>query len=479
LALTVLAAALPLVGGVLLLRRGVETRRFDDQMREFALATMEAGGRERLEREPERFLVDTLSPPPGPPPPHGPRPPRPPPLVLPPEERGTRLWAYRTDLTSANPRAPAVPAEPAALVRGGADHAAAEWQDGARTGRQVLLRTPWPDGPGAVLLVQRPWSRAPLTSDVLFWGLVGVAGGLLLAVLAAAGPLVRRIRRLEVDAREAARSGYTQPLAERGPDELGDLARSFDEAGRDVRAHLELLEARERTLRDFVANTTHDVAIPLTVLQGHLARLRRRHAAGEEIEPDVLHDALDEAHYISCLLQNLSAVARLEAAPEHWERHPVDLVALVERVLARHRPLAEGRRVALVHAVPPEPVFALGDVTLLEQAVSNLVHNGLRHGREDGHVGVVLLVPRDGSARFSLRVFDDGPGVPEDELPRLTQRRFRGAAARQRAPGGAGLGLAIARDVCDRHGFSLALRRADVGGLEAEIAGPREAPAAA
>jgi len=524
LALTLVLAALPLVGGVLWLRATLETRRFDEQMREFALATMEAGGRERCERDPSRFMVDTLSPPPpqppqppanplGTPPPREPRRPgpppwedgpperpnrpeegppprpppperdpgmgargRPPPLMLPPEQRGTRLWAFSSALVSANPRAPKLPAELASRLGAREAHAGDVWSEGPHEGRQVALRTPWPDGACAVLLVQRPWRRTPWTEDLLLWGLIGLAVGLLVVAIAAAGPLVRRIRRLGGDVARYAEAGYAEPLGPRGHDEgrdeIGELAAAFEDAGRDVRAHLISIEARERTLREFVANTTHDVAIPLTVLQGHLARLRRRFNAGDPLEPDVLKDALDEAHYIACLLQNLSAVARLEAHPEKLELNPVDLVALVERVLARHRPVAEGRGVSLVHAVPPVPMWAAGDVTLLEQAVSNLVHNGVRHGHQGGHVGVVLMTPLHPAQHFLLRVFDDGPGVPEDELPRLKQRRYRGRDARQREPGGAGLGLAIANDVCARHGFTLALRPAEVGGLEAEIAGP-------
>jgi signal transduction histidine kinase len=457
LGLTLLVATLPLGAGVLWLRATVEASRFDEQMREFALASMEAGERERCEAAPERFLIDTLG--------AGHEGPG----------RGSRLFAYTAAFTSAQPRAPRPPEDLVARLRGGSSKAGGAWEEGPHEGRQVLLRTAWTDGPCAVLLVQRPWSRPPWHQDVFLWALVALALGLLVAAVAAGGPLVRRIRRLGQAAASSARTGYAEPLGEHGEDELGELARTFEEAGHEVRANLTSLESRERTLREFVSNTTHDVAIPLTVLQGHLARLRRRQRAGEALEPDVLQDALDESHYIACLLQNLSAVARMEAAPERLVKHPVDLVALVDRVLARHRPTAQGRDVTLVHAVPPVPVWTGGDVTLLEQAVSNLVHNGVRHGRQGGHVGVVLMAPRGGAPRFVLRVFDDGRGVPEEELPRLTERRYRGSQARTRAPGGAGLGLAIANEVCAKHGFTLSLRRAEVGGLEAEIVGPLSA----
>jgi len=228
------------------------------------------------------------------------------------------------------------------------------------------------------------------------------------------------------------------------------------------------VEEREATLRTFVANTTHDVMLPLTVLQGHLSNLRRD--AGSGPGERRLAAAAEEAHYIGSLLQNLSAAAKLEGGSA-VERHPLDLGALVERVIARHRTVASAAGVGLEHAVPEAPLWTEGDVTLLEQAVGNIVHNAIRHNREGGHVGVVL--DEDGEGRFLLRVADDGPGVPDDQRARLGERRFRTDEARQRHPEGLGLGLSITRDVAQRHGFSLDFAANEPSGLVAALGGPR------
>jgi signal transduction histidine kinase len=124
--------------------------------------------------------------------------------------------------------------------------------------------------------------------------------------------------------------------------------------------------------------------------------------------------------------------------------------------------------------VPEEPVTIEGDVTLLEQAIGNLVSNAVRHNREGGHVAVVL--EQDGPDRFRLSVEDDGPGVPADALAHLGERRFRTDEARQRHPEGRGLGLAIARDVAERHGFALSFAPGEQGGLRAELRGPLSSP---
>jgi signal transduction histidine kinase len=117
-------------------------------------------------------------------------------------------------------------------------------------------------------------------------------------------------------------------------------------------------------------------------------------------------------------------------------------------------------------------VRAEGDVTLVEQALSNVVHNAVRYNKPGGHVAVILEA-KDG--RFCVRAFDDGPGVPESELTRIAERSYRSDEARARHPDGLGLGLSIAKDVAERHGFELELKRSEAGGLEVEIRGPTHA----
>ena len=122
------------------------------------------------------------------------------------------------------------------------------------------------------------------------------------------------------------------------------------------------------------------------------------------------------------------------------------------------------------HRVPEQPTHAVGDVTLLERALSNVVHNAVRYNEADGHVAVVLSTR---AGRFTLRVVDDGPGLDPEDLPRLTERGYRGNAARTRHPHGMGLGLHITADVLVQHGFLLRLQRPEGAerGLEVLIEG--------
>jgi signal transduction histidine kinase len=291
------------------------------------------------------------------------------------------------------------------------------------------------------------------------------------AVLLAIGPVVRRIRRLTENVKESAAAGYATGITVEGGDEIADLARAFESAGRDVRTQLTEKDRREQALREFLANTTHDVMIPLTVLKGHLTGLRERAVAGKPFDMGVLTSAMDEAHYIGSLMHNLAVVAKLDAGEPERSRDAVDLNALIGRVLSRHRPIARQRDVALDCALPDDAISTEGDVTLLEQAVSNIVYNAIRHNRPGGHVAIVL--ERIGTQNFRLRVVDDGPGLPAAELSKLVERGFRSNEARTRAPDGQGLGLHITHRVAKLHGLDLIFQPSSYGGLQVDLEGER------
>ncbi|WAS92730.1 sensor histidine kinase [Nannocystis punicea] len=395
-----------------------------------------------------------------------------------PRGRPAVLFAYDAQLRSANPAAPAV-AEPLAAAI--ATSEVATWpqswpQSWARSWMsaevEVLMRMPWGSGPCALVLAQGntvPGWLGAVLPPTRIWLAPLVA--LFAAVLLAMGPVVGRIRRLTEAVRRSASAGYASAVPIDGDDEVGQLARAFEAAGQEVRAQLTAKDRREAALREFLANTTHDVMIPLTVLQGHLSELLEGASAGSAVDRGALVAAMGEAHYIAAIVHNLAIMAKIDADAPRLHREPVAMGVLVERVLARHRPIARRLRVELDGAVPESPLHVDADVTLLEQAVSNVVYNAIRHNRAGGHVAVLLEALADD--RFRLRVVDDGPGVAADELARLVERGFRSDAARTRAPDGQGLGLHIAARVAALHDLELVFSSPPGGGLQVDFIGPR------
>jgi signal transduction histidine kinase len=467
----------------------------DAALAEYAIVRMESGGREQAEAEPARFQEPPRRPdrPGGPDRPNvgseagsdavrrsplvSPRAPEAPLAVL--RER-PMLWAYTAQLASLNPDAPALPTEAKARARAGDE--VVSWKDDylGIDWRCVLVRMPWVEGPAVYVQVRRADERdfGPL-GGVETLGTAFVLGVvLMLAAAWAAGPVVRRVRRLQELVQAIGGASHEDSVAAvvRAPprglgDELDELAHTFDEVSSRLREQTKSAARREAALRRFVENTTHDTGLPLTVLQMQLAALEGQVRLQRPVDPGRLRTALEEVHYLSALVQNLGAAAAQEAGVAQPARLAIDLGALVEKVAQRQRLVASLRGVHVETGTPEERLDVEGDPTAWEQALNNLVHNAVQHGVDGGHVAIVL--EEDGAERFRLRVLDDGPGVSADELQRLERRSWRGDAARARHPDGRGLGLAIVRDMADQHGLALRFERLDPHGLLVELAGAR------
>ena len=268
-------------------------------------------------------------------------------------------------------------------------------------------------------------------------------------------PLVRRIRRLthDVESSSTQNQWTLSNVDAYGKDELGQLAHAFNAAGHEIHNKIHDLETRDATLKEYIANTTHDLAIPLTVIQHRLRRIQRAIHDDTAIEQEWVDGAMEESLYIAALIANMAAMAKLDSGQNHITTHEVNLSEVITRIISRHQPIAEPQRIELVWSTPEEPIIIQGDSTLIERAISNLVQNAIQYNDPGGHVAVIL--EHLSNHRFELSIKDDGPGVPAKQLETLGTRAARSDDARNRNPGGQGFGLSITQKVCNLHDWSI------------------------
>ncbi|WP_419994078.1 sensor histidine kinase [Streptomyces boninensis] len=310
-----------------------------------------------------------------------------------------------------------------------------------------LLTRPLPDHRGTLV------TAVPLTSvDGTLRRLLlieGVATAAALALLTAAGLwIVRRgLRPLEsmagdADAIAAGRGGHRVAPADSGS-EVGRL-------GLALNTMLDGQEATQERLRQFIADASHELRTPVTAILGY-ADL---HAQGALTAPEQVGKAMDgiagEALRMRRLVDDLLLLARLDTvrAPE---RAPVDLGEVAAAAVAAARAAAPDRRVEL-EAAPGVVVY--GDEEQLRRVVDNLLANVRTHtpGGVAARVSVRTVAGgRDGDGGVAeLVVADDGPGIPEESLPKIFDRFYRADPSRSGA--GSGLGLAIVASVAQAHG---------------------------
>lgn len=333
-------------------------------------------------------------------------------------------------------------------------------------GWQVARLTGWTPGPCAVLLFRSRPEPGAWRSRALIFGLsfaVSLAVGWI-----AFGPTAARIRRLTRSAQQSARAEYTEKVSISGTDEIASLGAVFNEASADLRRKMVEAADREEALQRHVMMTSEDVAEPLADVGARLAELERAgRLSGAERES--VRQSARATHQLAARLDNLAAVARLRASTARMARERVDVGAIAREVLDRRAALAHASGVTLAASLPDAPVPYDADRVLLTQAIGNVVDNAVLYNQPGGRVDVELKsYDRDG--RFALRIADNGPGVSDEEYEGLTaNKRFRGDESRSRRPGGRGLGLAVAREVADRHGLYMDIRRPSTGGIEVEF----------
>lgn len=234
-------------------------------------------------------------------------------------------------------------------------------------------------------------------------------------------------------------------------DEIGDLARSF-------RATTEQLARLERLRAEFLSMAGHDLRTPLSVIAGY-TELIEDGLFGEinEEQGDALVTIREQTYVVAGLVDRLVDMGRLQAGGLSIEKCPTDVRALLDGVGRAFAALAERRKIDFsVHREPSTPTMILADADRLrDQVLGNLLGNAFKFTPAGGEIRLHTHGEGD---RLVLEVRDTGPGIPEDQLPLVFEKFYQvGAAGRDV---GAGLGLAIARDVVHAHGGTIEVESA-------------------
>jgi two-component system, OmpR family, phosphate regulon sensor histidine kinase PhoR len=207
---------------------------------------------------------------------------------------------------------------------------------------------------------------------------------------------------------------------------------------------------------DFIANASHELRTPLTSLRGFIETLQGLARDDPEARSKFLDIMSTQAGRMTRLLDDLLSLSRLEMRAHVAPRGEVEINALVREVVDLLQPIAREAGITMIFAGEPAECLVRGDRDELVQVFQNLVQNAIKYG--GSHVDV-MVTRTSGTGRARDRVIvevrDDGPGIAEEHLPRLTERFYRVDVAASRDKGGTGLGLAIVKHVLNRHGGQL------------------------
>jgi two-component system sensor histidine kinase BaeS len=268
-----------------------------------------------------------------------------------------------------------------------------------------------------------------------------------------ANTLVRPLRRVTAATRELAAGRYQTRVPTGGHDELADLARDFNDLA-------QTLERTESARRQWMADISHELRTPIAVLKAELEAMQD---GVRPLEPTAVTGLQADVERLNRVVEDLYQLSMTDLGAMSYRKRPVDPVALLrDDVEALAGEFARKGLAFDLDDTQAQAVTMHADPDRLSQLYRNLMQNSLRYTDAGGRLAVAARVA-DG--RLVLDFDDSAPSVPVEALAKLFERFYRVESSRSRAHGGAGLGLAICRNIVEAHGGRIEARPSPLGGL--------------
>jgi len=267
------------------------------------------------------------------------------------------------------------------------------------------------------------------------------------------GLLTRRLKNLSDEMRRVSESGFelapsVDQLSTNG-DEIDGLARSFADMSKRIKIQIEQLQENDRLRRELVSNISHDLRTPLSAMQGYLETLVIK---GESLSEDerkrYLKIACRHTARLGTLIGDLFELSKLDAASVTPNLEAFSLAELVQDIAQEFQLESESKNIRLSIDLDIESALTMGDIGLIQRVLENLVRNAIRFTPAGGEV-TISISERPESVTVS--VSDTGPGISNEDIPRIFDRFYRAEQGEGTLSDSSGLGLAIVKRILDLH----------------------------
>jgi signal transduction histidine kinase len=282
------------------------------------------------------------------------------------------------------------------------------------------------------------------------WGMLGIGASILIGLgglVLLAYAINRPLRELQRGIKSLHGDGPPEPMRIQARDELGEVARAFNEM--TSRLHQE-----ERMRSDFISMLSHEIRTPLTSIRESVSLIEEEVTGTiNERQRRLLGIAREEIDRLTTLLHHLMQVSRMEAGALAVDAQPTSLSQIVNSCIHRLSPLAQGKGVRVHAELSPSADRVMGSEGQLQQVLMNLLGNAIKFSPAGEEVTVRTEIDPV-SADVRLSVSDRGPGIPEDEQPLVFHKYYQVSGSADRVDG-MGLGLSISKHIVDAHGGTL------------------------
>lgn len=325
--------------------------------------------------------------------------------------------------------------------------------DGTSVGA-LWLRQP----PGVTEQVDLNFVEAQTRSTLYIAGAVLLVAAAIAALIS--GQLVRPIRRLAAGTHDLAAGEFDERITVTGDDELGDLARDFNQLA-------ETLRRNQQSRRQWVSDISHELRTPLAILSGELQAIED---GVRQFDDGTRQSLQAEVARLQKLVTDLHELTLSDEGGLRYHHETVSVVSILSDVLEASENRAKDAGISVNLQAPGDAVLVDGDSARLDQLFSNLVENSIRYTDSPGRLEVSVEANEN---EVSIVFADSAPGVADDQHDRLFDRLFRADASRNRQSGGSGLGLSICAAIVKAHAGHVSAEAAKLGGVAVTVTLPR------
>lgn len=316
-----------------------------------------------------------------------------------------------------------------------------------------------------------------LSSELFRIILESLAVGLIISVLLSlllAKTMVTPIQSLTRAVERVASGDFSNKLDTQAKDEIGVLARTFNDMAGQLETTLDNLKKSEMMRREFVANVSHELRTPITSIRSYAETLEEGSGISKEMEQKFLKVIVNESDRMTKIVQDLLTLSRFDAGSIEFSFEKYSFEKSVRDVYSAMLMEAKNRHHEFSLEFAGKPPNIIGDKARLEQVLINMVSNAIKYTPNGGRIKLTAGLAGD-TVWASVR--DNGVGIPKSDVDRVFERFYRVDKARSRESGGTGLGLSIAHEIVTRHGGKIEIQSREGRGTIITMALPVEGPA--
>ena len=272
--------------------------------------------------------------------------------------------------------------------------------------------------------------------------------------------LVKPIQSLRRSSSELARGNYATRIEVQNNDELGLLSKDFNQLAQSLQQH-------EQSRQQWIMDIAHELRTPISILRGEIEAIQDGINSADTATIQSLHQ---ETLHLQRLVEDLYTLSMSDNGSLSYRKGMLDINESLQETLAQLGNQLKDHELSLYTDLPRHAIETRGDKQRLQQLFQNLLKNNLRYTHSPGELYISLAQDKK---QIVIKIEDSAPGVPDDALPHLFERLYRVENSRNRATGGAGIGLSICHNIVQAHNGTISAEHSEYGGLCISIVLPQ------